>query len=93
MIGEWWIGKDLEGKHLGLMQGILLVFAWRNWEKPRKTCQGSWSPGTDVNPVPPEYEAAVLYTTFNSSFTYHLFIQRYIFWATVSIVIYYKYKL
>jgi hypothetical protein len=38
------------------------AFAWRYWGKPRKLRQDSRSPGRDLNPGPPEYEAGLLTT-------------------------------
>jgi hypothetical protein len=37
MISEWRIGKDVEGRGRGL---ITPAFAWRDWEKPRKSSVG-----------------------------------------------------
>jgi hypothetical protein len=59
----WWIGKDLVGSDRSL---ILRYYPGIRLEGLRKTTkilnQDSLSPGRDLNPGPPEYEAGVLTT-------------------------------
>jgi hypothetical protein len=40
------------------------AFTWKDWEKPRKICQDSCSPGRNLSQGPSEYEAGVLVTMF-----------------------------
>jgi hypothetical protein len=37
MINEWWIEKDVDGSSRDLILGAILVIAWRDWGKLRKT--------------------------------------------------------
>jgi hypothetical protein len=46
----------MEGSDCCLIQGSILAFAWRDWGRPRKACQDSWSLDWDLNPGPPEQE-------------------------------------
>jgi hypothetical protein len=59
MIGEWWIGKDVEGSGRSLLWSTILTFTWRDWEKPKIL-------NRDSRPIfesrTPEYEAEVLTT-------------------------------
>jgi hypothetical protein len=59
VIDWWWIGKDVEASVRGLTEGSIPAFAWRDWEKSEKP-QDRRSPGRDLKPGPPEYEAGVL---------------------------------
>jgi hypothetical protein len=61
LIGERWMGKDLERRGLDLTEGTIPEFDWRDWGKSRKT-QDNPSPDRDLNTGPPEYETAVLTT-------------------------------
>jgi hypothetical protein len=50
------IWKEAVGTQFVALSRYLL---WRDWEKPRKACQDSRTPGRDLSPGPPEYEAGV----------------------------------
>jgi hypothetical protein len=62
IIGEWWIGKDLEGSGRGLIEGTSSEFAWRDRKSTNILNQDSRSTGRDFNLGPPEYEARALTT-------------------------------
>jgi hypothetical protein len=55
-----WIVKDVEAA-VAQLWGTVLAFAWRDWENTTKNFnQDRRSPGWDLNPKHPEYEAGVL---------------------------------
>jgi hypothetical protein len=63
VINEWWFVKDLEVGGRGL--SFKLLSSIRLEERKENTkilSQDNRSPGRDLNPVPPEYEAGVLTT-------------------------------
>jgi hypothetical protein len=63
VINEWWFVKDLEVGGRGL--SFKLLSSIRLEERKDNTkilSQDNRSPGRDLNPVPPEYEAEVLIT-------------------------------
>jgi hypothetical protein len=65
MVGEWQIGKDVEGSNRGLIQGTIPTLSWSDWknrEKPWAKTSGNRSTGRDLKPGPPEHEAVVLTT-------------------------------
>jgi hypothetical protein len=56
-----WIEKDVEGSGRGLIQGTTWHLPGGTEENHEKTfSHDSQSPGWDLNPGPPEYEAGVL---------------------------------
>jgi hypothetical protein len=59
---EQWTGKDVEGSGHGLISGTFPAFAWGGGLRriTKNLSQDSRSPGRDLNPGPPEYEAGEL---------------------------------
>jgi hypothetical protein len=61
MIGEWWTGTDVEGSGRGLILEHYPSICLEGLRKIiRNLSQDSCSPGQDLKPGPPEYEAGVL---------------------------------
>jgi hypothetical protein len=86
MIGEWWIGNDMEGSGHGLI--------WL--EGPKSTTedlsQDSWSLGWDLNREPTEYKAGVLTIGLQRSVNMHVIRTVSHFWSEYDLLSFSKHR-